>query len=289
MAPWYDRAGRLSLLKLLVFIGLFLPAIWLAGLALTQSLGARPLNTAIHFAGLWMVRFLLLTLAVTPARKLFRWAQLILVRRMLGVAAFAYGLLHLALYVVDQNLDLARVVSEIWLRIYLTIGFVALFGLMLLAITSTDGWVRRLGGKRWQGLHRIVYPVAVLGLIHFFMQSKLNIFDAALMSGFFLWLMGYRIWDRWGEIGSIPSLLMLGVLSALATAFAEYGWYAVATQVPAIKVLAANLGVAAGIRPAWWVLIVSLGVTALVALRRGLMKKAQPKTSPKLAMDRASS
>jgi sulfoxide reductase heme-binding subunit YedZ len=288
MAPWYDRAGRLSLLKLFVFIGLFLPAAWLAGLALTHDLGARPLNTAIHFAGLWMVRFLLITLAITPARKLFRWAPLILVRRMLGVAAFAYGLLHLGLYVVDQNWDLIRVVSEIWLRIYLTIGFVALFGLMLLAITSTDGWVRRLGGKRWQALHRIVYPVSVLALIHFFMQSKLNVSDAALMSGFFLWLMGYRLWDRFGEIGNIPSLLGLAGLSAVATALTEAGWYAVATHAPALKVVEANLGFAAGIRPAWWVLIVALGVTLAVTLRRALMKKTQSRAAPKLALDRAS-
>jgi sulfoxide reductase heme-binding subunit YedZ len=288
MAPWYDRAGRLSLLKLSVFIGLFLPAAWLAGLALMQDLGARPLNTAIHFAGLWMVRFLLITLAITPARKLFRWAELILVRRMLGVATFAYGLLHLTLYVVDQNLDLIRVASEIWLRIYLTIGFAALLGLAALAVTSTDGWVRRLGGKRWQALHRIVYPVAMLGLIHFFMQSKLNIFDAALMSGFFLWLMSYRLWARWGEIGSIASLLGLAAGSAVATALAESGWYAVATQVPAMKVLEANLGFAAGIRPAWWVLFVALGVTLFVVLRRGVMKRARPKAAVTLALDRAS-
>jgi sulfoxide reductase heme-binding subunit YedZ len=288
MAPWYDRAGRLSPLKLLVFISLFLPALWLAGLALTQSLGARPLNTAIHFAGLWMVRFLMITLAITPARKLFRWGQLILVRRMLGVAAFAYGLLHLGLYIVDQNLDLARVASEIWLRIYLTIGFVALLGLTALAVTSTDGWVRRLGGKRWQGLHRIVYPVGVLALIHFFMQAKLNVSDAAWMSGFFLWLMGYRIWDRWGQFGSIPSLLGLAALSAVATALVEAGWYAIATQVPALKVLEANLGFAAGLRPAWWVLIVALGVTLAVALRRAFMKKRPAKAAPKLALDRVS-
>jgi sulfoxide reductase heme-binding subunit YedZ len=288
MAPWYDRAGRLSPLKLLVFISLFLPALWLAGLALTQSLGARPLNTAIHFAGLWMVRFLMITLAITPARKLFRWGQLILVRRMLGVAAFAYGLLHLGLYIVDQNLDLARVASEIWLRIYLTIGFVALLGLTALAVTSTDGWVRRLGGKRWQGLHRIVYPVGVLALIHFFMQAKLNVSDAAWMSGFFLWLMGYRIWDRWGQFGSIPSLLGLAALSAVATALVEAGWYAIATQAPALKVLEANLGFAAGLRPAWWVLIVALGVTLAVALRRAFMKKRPAKAAPKLALDRVS-
>jgi len=288
MVPWYDRAGRLSLLKLTVFVGLFLPAAWLIGLALTQNLGARPLNTAIHFAGLWMVRFLMITLAITPARKLFRWAELILVRRMLGVAAFTYGLLHLALYVVDQNLDLIRVASEIWLRIYLTIGFVALLGLLALTVTSTDGWVRRLGGKRWQALHRIVYPVAVLGLVHFFMQSKLNIFDAALMSGFFLWLMGYRLWAHWGEIGSLPSLLTLGALAAVATALAEAGWYAVATRVPALKVLEANLGFAVGIRPAWWVLFVALGVTLAVMLRRGLMKKTRPRAASQLALDRAS-
>ena len=101
------------------------------------------------------------------------------------------------------------------------------------------------------------------------MQSKLNIFDAALMSGFFLWLMGYRLWAHWGQIGSVSSLLILGALSAM-------------------KVLEANLGFAVGIRPAWWALIVALGVMLMVVLRRGLMKKTRSKATPKLAMDRAS-
>ena len=141
-------AGRFSALKLAVFLALLALAALLAVDALTGGLGARPWDAAIHRVGWWTVVFLLASLAVTPLRRSLRWNALISVRRMIGVTVFAAAVLHLVLYAGQEAWDLWKVGSEIVLRIYLTIGFVALLGLAALAATSTDAMVRRLGGKR---------------------------------------------------------------------------------------------------------------------------------------------
>src|SRR5581483_9687902 len=141
--------------------------------------------------GLWTIRFIFLALAVTPLRAVLQWPRLILVRRMVGVAAFAYVLVHFGLYITQEAFDLAKVASEILLRIYLTIGFVALLGLAALAATSTDAMVRRLG-RRWQRLHRLVYAIALLAVVHYWMQAKLEVWEPTVMAGIYTWLMGYR-------------------------------------------------------------------------------------------------
>ena len=136
-----EKSGRWSPEKIVAFVAAFLPALWLAWRASSDDLNpARPVNEAIHFIGYWTVLFLVLSLAVTPARRLFNAPKLINLRRTLGVAAFCYAVLHLTLYFVQEKFDLAKVASEIALRFYLTLGFVALIGLTALAITSTDGW-----------------------------------------------------------------------------------------------------------------------------------------------------
>src|SRR5579872_3684615 len=189
--PWNDYSGRLSPLKLAVFIALFLPAAWVALSLPLGWLGARPFNEAIHQIGLWTIRFIFIALAITPLRAILQWQRLILVRRMVGVAAFAYALTHLLLYTASEGFDLAKVASEIVLRIYLTIGFFALLGLAALAATSTDAMVRHLG-RRWQSLHRLVYVIALLAVIHYWMQSKLEVWEPTIMAGIYLWLIGYR-------------------------------------------------------------------------------------------------
>src|SRR5258708_22341478 len=140
--PWLDRRGRFSILKATTLALLAAPGLVNAIRYLANDLGARPLNEAIHATGLWAVRLLLLSLAATPMRQILRLPQLIVVRRMIGVAAFAYAVGHLALYAADQALDPARVGAEIVLRLYLTIGFAAFLLLAALAITSTHGMIR---------------------------------------------------------------------------------------------------------------------------------------------------
>jgi sulfoxide reductase heme-binding subunit YedZ len=275
MLPWNDRAGNLSALKLIVFLGVLAPGLWIALQAATGTLGSKPITSAIHQSGDWAVRFLLLSLLVTPMRHVADWPKLILVRRMIGVAAMAYAAFHLVFYVVEQAWDLQKVASEIVLRFYLTIGFIGLLGLLALGITSTDGMIRRLGGARWNRLHLIVYPIALLAIWHFFLQTKLDVSEPVLMLGFFLWLMGFRLMRRLGFAVRPSQLTVLALISAAATALLEALWYATMTGVMASRILYANLDVAFGIRPALWVGVAGLVLVA-VNIVRTWMRSRQP-------------
>jgi methionine sulfoxide reductase heme-binding subunit len=160
-----EKTGRWSPEKIAALAVVTVPMLWLLVRAWTGDLGAglpkqpfgelggRPINDAILYTGRWTVRFILLALAITPARRLFNWPKLLNARRTLGVAAACYALVHFTLYIVDQKFRLDVVATEIVLRFYLTIGFVALVGLIALGSTSTDAAVRRLG-PRWNTLHR---------------------------------------------------------------------------------------------------------------------------------------
>ncbi|GJD29325.1 Protein-methionine-sulfoxide reductase heme-binding subunit MsrQ [Methylobacterium adhaesivum] len=265
-APWRDRAGRLSGLKLATFLFALAPGLWLAGAYAADALGAKPITALLHGTGEWAVRFLLLSLAVTPLRRIANFPKLILVRRMLGLTVLAYALIHLGLYVVDQNFVLTKVVTEIATRIYLTIGFAALIGLAVLGATSTDGMIRRLG-KAWPRLHKAVYTITVLGLVHYFLQAKIDVSDPVFWTGAFLLLMGWRFLQarRWPSNPLTLTALAVGV--ALATAGLEAAWYGLASGIPAERVLQANLAFPSLIRPAWWVLALGLTLPALNAAR----------------------
>ncbi len=266
--PWYDRAGRFFPLKAACFLFVLFPGVGTAITWAVEGLGPRPVTIAIHTVGDWGVRFLLLSLAVTPFRRLFFWPKLIFVRRMLGVAAAAYIVIHFCLYVVDQKFDLGKVASEIVLRIYLTIGFVGLVGLLALAITSTDGMMKRLG-KNWRRLHTLAYPIGVIAVIHFMLQSKSNVSEPVLMGGFFLWLMTWRALDR-ARVEVTPAVLLAMAIGLTAvTALGEASWYALASNFRFERVFLANFNPPAmgGLRPAGWMLLTGLFVTAFAASR----------------------
>jgi methionine sulfoxide reductase heme-binding subunit len=267
--PWNDRAGKLNRLKLAVFLYTLVPLTWLAIQAPLGWLGSKPLTESIHQSGDWAVRFLLLSLAVTPLRFVAQWPQLILVRRMLGLASLGYVLLHLVLYVALEGFDLGKVASEIVLRFYLTIGFVALLGLVALGITSTDGMIRRLGSMRWNRLHAIVYGLAALALLHFTLQKKLDISEPALMTGLFAWLMAFRVIKRkTGSTGPV-ALALIAIGAALFTAIAEALWYGTMTGIPGWRVFQANLDFSYVIRPAWWVLAAGVSMCVIGLVRAG--------------------
>jgi sulfoxide reductase heme-binding subunit YedZ len=277
--PWTEPPGRFSPFKLTVFLALFVPGVWTAVNFALGELGARPLTEAIHQVGLWTIRFFFVSLAITPARHILQSPQLLLVRRMIGVAAFIYALAHLILYMVDENLLLLHIASEIVLRIYLTIGFTALVGLSVLAATSTDGMVRKLGGRRWQTLHRLAYAIAVLAIVHMFMQSKADVQEATWMAGLFAWMMGYRLLGRHYRGGRVPLAwaAAIGLIAGVVTAVGEslYFWWKMGIA-PA-RVLAVNFSLVAGIRPGWIVLSVSLGLCLagpLAAALRGMRPRA---------------
>jgi methionine sulfoxide reductase heme-binding subunit len=267
-----EKTGRWSPEKIVAFAIAIAPFLWLTYIGLTGQLGARPVTEVIHFTGRWTVRLILLSLLITPARRILNWNKLINARRTLGVAAACYAVFHFFLYIVDEKYDLTKVVSEIVLRFYLTIGFIALIGLIALGITSTDAMVRRMGAK-WGMLHKSVYLIGVLAIIHFSLQRKLEIYEPTLMMGFLFWLLAYRALYKWRrEIGFFP-LLALAVSSAVFTALFEAAWYWLRNNVPPLRVLDLNFMFATGIRPAWWVLAAGLAICAIYLIAQWLWPK----------------
>lgn len=268
--PWLDRSGEVSPLKSVVFALLLLPGMYVAWRLATHGY-ARPYILANHDLGLWAIRLLFVSLAVTPFRQSLGLPKLIVVRRMIGVAAFCYALAHFLFYALDQSLRVWVIVREIALRYYLTIGFAGLLILVALAATSTDGMVRRLGGKKWATLHRLVYVVGGLAVVHFFIQSKADVTEPFVMGGMFLWLMLWRVLSRRGLLqrssSAIILLVLLAAAGAAASAGAEALYYHLKTGVDMTRVLATNLAFGIGLRPAWVVGGAGLAVAVGVALR----------------------
>ncbi len=281
---WRDAGGQLSALRIATLGLLLLPAAIAAWDYFTVGFGPRPVNDVIHRTGYWALLFLLISLAVTPLRRIGRLARLIDVRRMIGVAAFFYAVAHIVLYVVDQRYDLLKVASEIALRLYLTIGFVALAGLAVLAATSTDGMVRRLGGMRWARLHQITYAIALLALIHFFQQTKADVWLPTFVAGLFGWLMGYRflIWRK-SERGELPTWLIaaLSVVVAILTFAAEAIGIGLAFGVSPLRVLQTAFEFDFySIRPGWFVLAAGMVVVVLDFARARLAKARRAASRP---------
>lgn len=253
-------------LRLVTLVGLCLPALELAWRWYTDDLGPRPVTVATHATGDWAVIFLMLSLAMTPARALFDWMPLIHIRRRIGVAAALYAGAHFLIYVLDQKWDLIVVATEIAKRFYLTIGFVALLTLAALAVTSTDGWQKRLK-RNWRRLHWLIYPAAFIALVHFFIQSKVKIGEPAFAAGLFAWLMLWRVLP--GRLRTrFLGLALLAVGATLATVLFEAAWYGLVNGIDPVRVLLANLDIELAPRPAHKVLIASLLVILLVALGR---------------------
>lgn len=268
-----EKNGNLSPHKLIAFVGSCLPALYLLGRALNSDLGAQPLVELTHQTGEWAVRLLFLSLCVSPARRLFNAPKMIFMRRTLGVAAFFYALAHFLLYVIDQNFALGTVAREIALRLYLTIGFVALLMITALGVTSTDGMVRRIGGARWAKLHKLAYVIAILAVVHFMMQKKLNIYEPTWMAGLLAWLLLYRVVQKRVHDVRLPHLIGLVVASVLFTVAAEALWYGLLTGVNWQRVLLANLMFPDAVRPAWIVFFVTSGITVATLAAQWLWPK----------------
>lgn len=276
--PWFDYSGRFSPLKFTVFVAMFLPAAWTAYLFWHGDFGAaRPVNEAIHEIGRWTIRLIFLALAISSLRWVLDWQRLLLVRRMVGVAAFAYVIIHLSLYVVQEAFNFTKVATEIIFRIYLEIGFAALLILAVLTITSTDGMMRRLR-KNWTRLHRLVYVAALLAVIHQFMQSKADVDEPWVMAGLLVWLMGYRLLDRIFATKHQLKLWYVGALSIVAgvlTAVGESVYYWIKLGVSPMRVLSAYTALAS-VRPGWVVLAIGLGVTA-AGVAAAAIKRSVPR------------
>jgi len=266
VVPWRDRRGKFLPFKAAVLAVLPVPGLLYAFWWATEALGARPLNEVIHGTGLWAIRLLMISLAITPLARLLEWPRLLTVRRMVGVSALSYAAVHLSLYALDQKFVLSVIASEIVHRFYLTIGFVALLGLIALGATSTDNAMRLLG-RNWKRLHRLAYPIAAIATLHYFIQSKANVSEPVFVAGLFVWMMLWRalpeVWRR--RIIVYP---LLAVVAGCAAAAIEFTWYGAATAINPWRVLAANESIAFGLRPAHWVFVVALGIALLMVARR---------------------
>ncbi len=180
--------------KSVVFVGLMLPAVWLAYKIGTGDLGANPIKTATHFTGIWALRIVVLTLMVTPFVKITGWKKIMQFRRMIGLFAFFYAALHLLIYVVlDHFFDFGTIATDIIKRPYITIGMGAFLILLALAVTSSKAMVRRLGGRRWQKLHRLVYVAAIAAAVHFAMAVKADLTEPLIYAGIITILLLYRV------------------------------------------------------------------------------------------------
>jgi sulfoxide reductase heme-binding subunit YedZ len=253
-------------LRLVTLVGLCLPALELAWRWHNGDLEPRAVTLATHATGDWAVIFLMLSLAMTPARALLDWMPLVHVRRRIGVAAALYAVAHLLIYVLDQKWNLVVVATEIVKRFYLTIGFVALLMLVVLAVTSTDGWQKRLK-RNWKRLHWLIYPAAAIAIVHFFIQSKVKIGEPAFTAGVFAWLMLWRVLPARLQKSHL-GLGLLAMAATVATVGFEAAWYGLVNGIDPLRVLAANIDPDLAFRPAQKVLIASLLAMAAVALRR---------------------
>jgi sulfoxide reductase heme-binding subunit YedZ len=184
-----------------VLLGARMWEVWRTG---SNALGADPVATVEHTLGLWALRLLLVTLAITPLRQFGHWPLLLRFRRMLGLYAFAYVCLHITAWLV---LDLGgywqQIFADVVKRPYITVGALAWLLLLPLAVTSTRGWMRRLG-RRWGQLHKLVYATAVLAVLHFWWQVKADIREPMLYAAILAVLLGWRLWWRWRSRARSP-------------------------------------------------------------------------------------
>jgi methionine sulfoxide reductase heme-binding subunit len=207
------------ILKPVVFVAALGPVAWLTWAGLTGNLSVNPLSDLTNETGVWALRFLCISIAITPARRLTGLNWLIRFRRMMGLYAFFYGTLHFLVYTIADRfagLDFpdgivswttvrnlaASVGEDIYKRPFITIGFTTLMLMLPLAVTSTAGWIRRLGGKRWNALHRLVYVAAITAVVHYYWLVKADVSRPIIYASIVALLLGFRVY--WSRMRALP-------------------------------------------------------------------------------------
>ena len=181
-------------LKPIVFLAGLGPFLWLVYNAFWGDLGVNPVETITNETGIWTLRLLAVTIAITPIRWLTKWNPIINLRRMIGLFAFFYGTIHFLIYfILDRSLMFDGLWDDIVKRPYITVGFTAFVLMIPLAITSTKGWIRRLGGQRWNLLHKLVYVSASLGVLHYWWKVKLDVTNPMIYGIIVAILLGWRV------------------------------------------------------------------------------------------------
>lgn len=196
---------QVARIKAAVFVACMIPLALLALRTWRDQLGANPIEYITRATGWWTLTFLMITLTVTPARRLLSMPWLLRLRRTLGLFAFFYASLHFTTYIwFDQFFDLSAIVKDVAKRPFITVGFTAFVLLIPLAATSTNAMVKRLGSRRWQGLHRVVYVIGILGVTHFLWLVKKDIREPLVFIAVLTCLLGSRLWWRWRESAVVP-------------------------------------------------------------------------------------
>jgi sulfoxide reductase heme-binding subunit YedZ len=187
--------------KVVLFIVSLFPALWLTIALLTNQLGANPIEAVTRETGLWALRFLWITLLITPARWLTGWNKLTLLRRMLGLYVFFYAFIHMLLYLwLDQFFDIDDIIKDIIKRPFITIGFFTFTALIPLVITSNNAMVKRLGGRRWKQLHKLTYFIAIASSVHFYMLVKLDKLEPLIYIAVLVILLTPRVYRRYKTV-----------------------------------------------------------------------------------------
>jgi methionine sulfoxide reductase heme-binding subunit len=267
--PWQDRKGRFSWLKAGVFTLMFAPGIWLAYQVASGEFGPVPLGGMTYWSGVGATALLLLALAITPALTIMQWGKLIIVRRMIGVAALAYTIAHIIIYFALRFWDFASIAHEMVTRLSLIMASIATIGLIALGVTSVDAAVRRMGAKGWQQLHNAIYAITALALIHYLLSPDAYP-EQYLMSGIFFWLMGWRMLNRRGRGRDVRALAVLAVSSSLFASILEVGWLWAYHDYEPLYTLGNNFSLVLGISPAWKVLILGFLIVLGAASRQAL-------------------
>jgi sulfoxide reductase heme-binding subunit YedZ len=183
-------------IKPIIFVLALLPMLWWFWAAFTDQMGADPLKYLTHASGDWALRFLLLTLAITPLRSILKWTALLKLRRMLGLYSFFYALLHALTWVIFEHFfDVGMMLEDILERPYITVGFTSFMLLLPLALTSNNKMIRRLGVKSWKKLHKLVYVIAIGGVLHFLWLVKLDVTEPMIYIVVLFILLGWRVWQ----------------------------------------------------------------------------------------------
>jgi len=265
--PWQDRKHGFSWLKAGTFALMFAPAIWLVHQAATGEFGPAPVGGLTYWSGVWATAILLLALAITPASSIFRWRQLIIVRRMIGVTALAYTIAHIVIYFDLRFWNFGVIGKEMATRLSLIVATLSTIGLIALGATSLDAAVRRMGAKGWDRLHNTVYVLTALALAHYLLSP--GIFpDQFLMSGMFFWLMVWRVLKRHKLGTDAGALTMLALASCLFTALLEAGWIWAYHGYKPSEILSIYFTLILGIPPAWQILALGLLIVLAAASRR---------------------
>ena len=196
-------------LKPVLFALMLVPAAYYGWGIWQDALGANPLEAVIRGLGDWGLRFLLITLLVSPLRRLLNWAQLLRLRRMLGLYAYFYVVLHLLGYLwFDQFFDWEEIWFDILERPFITVGMISVVLLTPLAVTSTKGMIKRLG-KNWKRLHTLVYPISMLAVLHFWWMVKLDVTEPAIYAGILAVLLGERLYHKYSPLFNMQNIKYL--------------------------------------------------------------------------------